>query len=216
MSISLIKLFGLEKTCSKDDIKKKFKDFALIFHPDKYNCNKLVEQVFKTVQGSYNDIINNSSTNSFFINKSLKSENDSLRSSNDQLKKENESLNKENKILNKEKEEFKRENDQLKRTNDILTQKYVDLEKKNLKSENEMLRSCNDELRSVVKEMVREYTDLEKKYKYDISMTNSDNDVSDTFLINKSYNDKHDIDKSIKDEHHIDINNYKINSKYYE
>jgi len=47
------KVFGLEKTATADEIKKKYRKLAVQYHPDKNPGNKAAEEKFKDISEAY-------------------------------------------------------------------------------------------------------------------------------------------------------------------
>ncbi len=61
MSINDYNNLGLKINASDEDVKKKYKQLALKYHPDKNNNDKDSEEKFKTITTSYKNIINKKS-----------------------------------------------------------------------------------------------------------------------------------------------------------
>lgn len=51
-------ILGLNPNCSKEDIKKAYKSYAVKFHPDKHNNDPFFEERFKEIKEAYDILIN--------------------------------------------------------------------------------------------------------------------------------------------------------------
>lgn len=68
MNKNYYQILGLEPNCSKEEIKKAYKSYALKFHPDKHNDDPFFEEQFKKIKEAYDILINDFERNKFNSN----------------------------------------------------------------------------------------------------------------------------------------------------
>ncbi|MDO6676622.1 DnaJ domain-containing protein [Tenacibaculum sp. 1B UA] len=68
MNENYYQILGLEPNCSKEEIKKAYKNYASKFHPDKHNGDPFFEEQFKKIKEAYDFLINNFERNKFNSN----------------------------------------------------------------------------------------------------------------------------------------------------
>jgi len=56
---------GLNSNCSKEEIKKAYKSYAMKFHPDKHNNDPFFEERFKEIKEAYDILINDTERNKY-------------------------------------------------------------------------------------------------------------------------------------------------------